>query len=108
MNKEEMEKITFEMITAVNEARHSYIDAIQSAKNKDFVKAEFLIMQGDAAYNKGHGCHMQLLQAEAAGEIKNVNLLVLHAEDQMISSEGYKIFAVEFLSLYKELNNLKK
>lgn len=51
MNKEEMEKITFEMITAVNEARHSYIDAIQSAKNKDFVKAEFLIMQGDAAYN---------------------------------------------------------
>lgn len=108
MDIEKMEQVTFEMITAVNEARHSYIEAIQAAKNKDFVKAEFLIMQGDAAYNKGHDCHMQLLQAEAVGDIKNINLLVLHAEDQMVSSEGYKIFAVEFLSLYKQINDLKK
>ena len=53
---------------------------------------------------EGHDKHNELLQKEASGEGNVVNLLILHAEDQLMSAEGFKIIAQEFIDVYRKIN----
>ena len=41
---------------------------------------------------------------EASGELDGSGLLLIHAEDQLMSAEGFRIIAEEFIDVYKRLN----
>lgn len=99
---EGLELVAFEIISAVGTARSSYIEAIQEAKSGNFDRARQLIGEGDESFATGHDAHAQLITKEANGE-KTVSLLILHAEDQLMSAEGFKIIALEFIDLYQRL-----
>lgn len=103
---EGMELAAFQIISAVGTARSSYIEAIQEAKQGNFDRAKELIDEGDQLFVEGHDAHLKLLESEANGE-KIVGLLILHAEDQLMSAEGFKLIALEFIDVYKKLNELK-
>jgi cellobiose PTS system EIIA component len=100
-----LEDISLQMISAINEARGYYLKAVQTARAKDFAAARKLIGDGDERYNAGHAAHLQLLQLEAAGNLSKVNLLIMHAEDQLMSTEGYKVLAVESIHIYEAIAN---
>ncbi len=100
---EGLELAAFQIISAVGTARSCYIEAIQKAKKGQFDEAQKLIAEGDDAFNEGHTAHTGLLQNEASGEQQGINLLILHAEDQLMSAEGFKIIALEFIDVYKKL-----
>lgn len=104
---EALAMVAFQIISAVGTARSCYIEAIQFAKSGDFEKAEKSIKDGDEAFLEGHTTHAELIQQEAAGEGKEINLLLLHAEDQLMSAEGFKIVALEFIDVYKKFENIK-
>ena len=97
---EGLELIAFQIISAVGTARSSYIEAIQAAKKSDFAGAEKLIKEGDEAFVEGHHAHAKLLQNEAEGKGSSINLLILHAEDQLMSAEAFKTIALEFIDVY--------
>ena len=98
---EGLELIAFQIISAVGTARSCYIEAIQEAKRGDYAAAEKLIGEGDAAFVEGHDAHAGLLQQEAEKGGSVVNLLLLHAEDQLMSAEGFKTIAQEFIEVYQ-------
>ena len=101
---EGLELTAFEIISAVGTARSSYIESIQKAKAGDFAGAEKLIEEGDEMFVAGHHAHAKLLQVEAENGMGSaVSLIILHAEDQLMSAEGFKIIALEFIDLYKRL-----
>lgn len=101
---EGLELTAFEIISAVGTARSSYIESIQKAKEGKFDEAEQLIKEGDEMFVQGHHAHAKLLQHEAEnGQGSAVSLIILHAEDQLMSAEGFKIIALEFIDLYKKL-----
>ncbi|UPM52960.1 PTS lactose/cellobiose transporter subunit IIA [Gottfriedia acidiceleris] len=100
---EHNELICFQIISAVGSAKSMYLEAMTEAKNGDFEKAAFLIEEGLDVYAKGHQYHAKLIQQEARGEKTEINLLLVHAEDQMMSAETIKIMAEEFIMLYKKL-----
>ncbi len=104
---EGLELIAFQIISAVGTARSSYIEAIQEAKKGNFEGAEKLIAEGDEVFVEGHDAHAKLLQEEANGN-SVVSLLILHAEDQLMSAEGFKTIAQEFIDLYKRVQALEK
>ena len=99
--KEILENISFQMVSAVNEARSYYLQAVQAARARDFKEAQKLIEYGDDRYTAGHAAHTQLLQMEADGNITQVNMLIMHAEDQLMSAEAFKTIALEFIDVYK-------
>ncbi|MEG0314145.1 MAG: PTS lactose/cellobiose transporter subunit IIA [Erysipelotrichaceae bacterium] len=101
---EGLELTCFEIISAVGTARSLYIEAIQEAKNKNYDKAEELMNEGSQTFLTGHHAHAKLIQQEAAGNPTAPTLLLLHAEDQLMSAEGFKIIANEFIDLYKKIN----
>ena len=44
-----------------------------------------------------------MLTKEANGELGNAGVLLIHAEDQLMSAEAFKIIAEEFIDLYKKI-----
>ena len=101
---EGLELIAFQIISAVGTARSCYIEAIQEAKRGDYAAAEKLIGEGDAAFVEGHDAHAGLLQQEAEKGGSIVNLLLLHAEDQLMSAEGFKTIAQAFIEVYQRFD----
>lgn len=101
---EELELICFNMITAVGAARSNYIEAIHKAKDGEYEAAEKLMQEGKEFFVQGHKVHGELLAKDAGGESTAINLLVLHAEDQLMSAETFGILAEEFLDLYQKVN----
>lgn len=105
---EEMELICFQLITAAGGAKSNYIEAIQKAKEGAYEEAEELIRQGDEMMKEGHLPHTDLVQKEAAGEDVKMSLILTHAEDQMMSTEVFKVLAEEMIALYKKIEELQK
>lgn len=90
---EGLELIAFQVISAVGTARSFYIEAIQEAKKGNIEKAKEMIQEGVTVFQEGHHAHAGLIQKEANGEIDQITLLLMHAEDQLMSAETLKIVA---------------
>lgn len=100
---EGIELVCFEIISAVGGARSCFIEAIEFAKNKDFTTAEEHMKTGEELFLQGHHAHAKLVQQEASGKPVDVVLLLVHAEDQLMSAETFKILAYQFIDLYKKM-----
>ena len=101
---ENFEIACFQVITYVGTARTHFINAIQCAKEGKYEEAADLLKQGDEAFAQGHNGHADLLTMDANGEISNGYMLLMHAEDQLMSAESFRILADEFITLYKRLD----
>ena len=89
---QEMELVCFKIISAVGSARSAFMEAIAETK-----------LDGEAQRVKGHEIHFELLQRDSSGDGPEFSLLLLHAEDQLMSAELLKITAEELLAVYKRL-----
>ena len=98
---EEFELICMQMITNSGSAKSSYIEAIQKAKEGAFDEAERLMEEGDQFFSEAHGVHGNLLAQEASGEKVEFALILMHAEDQMASTEMARVTAGEIIALYR-------
>ena len=101
---EGIELISFQIISAVGTARSMYIEAIQLAKDGKISEAEAMMEEGQKVFVEGHHAHASLIQKEAAGGKTEFALLLMHAEDQLMSAEAFGILAQEFIDIYKKLN----
>lgn len=95
--------VAFQIISAVGAARSSYIEAIGCAKKGDFDGAQSMMNDGNALFLQGHHAHTGLIQQEASGEPLVMNLILTHAEDQLMSAEGFRIIAQEFIDVYRQV-----
>ena len=102
MNMEEFELVCVQMITNSGSAKSSYIEAIQKAKAGAYDEAEKLMSEGDEFYAKAHDVHSTMLTKEASGEKLEFSLILMHAEDQMASTEMAKVMAREIIELYQK------
>lgn len=104
MTDEELEMTCFSLITSAGTAKSNYIQAIACAREGDYARAEELIAAGDEALVAGHEPHTRMVQKEAVGEKTDVSILLVHAEDQMATTETFKVMALEIIALYKRLD----
>ena len=80
-----------------------FIEAIQEAKEGRLNEARAMIEEGQKIFVEGHHAHAELIQKEANGEMPTIGLLLIHAEDQLMSAESFKILSEEFIDLYERL-----
>lgn len=98
-----IEEIACGMIANIGMARSKYIEAVQKAKRYEFDEADRLMKEGCELYLSGHEIHYQILQEEGSGNKTEFSLLLMHAEDIMLSAESFKMMAEEFICLYRVL-----
>ena len=100
---DELNTAAFSIISQAGSARSSYIEAIGAARDGRFEDAEALVDAGEEMYVMAHNAHMSLITKEASGQPMSMNLILTHAEDQLMSAEGFGILAHEFIELCREL-----
>jgi len=100
---EGLELICFQIISSVGTARSIFIEAIREAKDGNIQAARDMIKEGADIFTQGHHSHMELIQKEASGEKTEVNLLLIHTEDMLMSAESFRILAIEFIDLYEKM-----
>lgn len=103
---EEVQLVSFQIIANVGTARSCYIQAIDCAEQGDFEGAEKLIEEGEEQFRAGHDAHFGLVQKEAAGESSEFALILMHAEDQLMSAEAFGILARKMVNVYKKMEGL--
>lgn len=98
------ETTLFSIIAAAGTARSAYIEAIEMAKKGDFDQAQALIADGEQAFLQGHDAHTKLVQKAASGEQVSADILLVHAEDQLMSAEQFRILSEQFIDVYRRIS----
>lgn len=101
----ELELIAFEIISNVGMAKSLSIEAIREARACNYELAEEKIKEANEYQVQGHHAHTKLIQEEAAGKKLEFSLIIMHAEDQLISAETINCLAIEMIQMHKELKN---
>ena len=98
---DELELVAFEIISNVGMAKSLAMEAIREARNGNYDEAEKNIEEAKGFLFEGHHAHSGLIHKEANGEKLEFSLIIMHAEDQLISAETIKDIAIELIEMSK-------
>jgi PTS system cellobiose-specific IIA component len=98
-----MEMVAFNIISNVGMAKSLAMESLREVRKGNYKLAEQKMEEAEKFLVEGHHAHAELIQKEAAGEKLEFSLIILHAEDQMMSAETIKDLAKEMIAMYKEL-----
>lgn len=104
---EQMELACFQLISNAGMAKSAFMEAQQLAEEKDFEGAAAKMKEGNDFLIAGHNSHAGLIQKEAAGEPTTVSLLLLHAEDQLMSAELIETIVTTNIKLLRRVAALE-
>ena len=65
-------------------------------------EAESRVAEGEQFFLAGHAKHGEMIAQEASGEHVEPSIILIHAEDQLMSAETFKILAGKFIDLAKK------
>lgn len=100
---DELELVAFEIISNVGMGKSLSIEAIREARKRDYESANNKLKEATEYLVKGHHAHASLIQKEASGEKLDFSLIIMHAEDQLISAETIKDLAFEIIEMQKSI-----
>ncbi|WP_416175818.1 PTS lactose/cellobiose transporter subunit IIA [Clostridium sp.] len=101
---EDIENIPFKLILYAGNGRSYSMEAIQEAKAGNFDEASKLIKKASEELGKAHEFQTKLIQSDANGEFKSINILLVHAQDHLMTSITVRDLATEIIELYKTRN----
>lgn len=97
-----LEEIVFTIISHSGSAKSMCFEALRSARNGDFERAEELLKEAKEELYETHDIQNSMIQKEACGERQEVTLLLMHAEDHLMNSMLAKDLIEEMVEMYKE------
>lgn len=98
-----MEEIIMNLIIFSGDARSYSMEAIQLAKEGKIEEAKELLGKAGEQLGEAHHSQTTLIQNEAAGNKAEVSLLLVHAQDHLMTTITLKDMAAEFVELYSRL-----
>lgn len=103
---EDLEEQIFEIITHSGAARSTFYDALKVARDGDIDKARSLMEDGDHELTKAHNVQTKLITADMSGKTK-ISLLLIHAQDQLMTTMGEQTLIEQMITMQEEINELK-
>ncbi|MFM9278139.1 PTS lactose/cellobiose transporter subunit IIA [Paenibacillus jiagnxiensis] len=98
------EQISFQLIFHSGSARSKVIQALTEYRNGNVEGADELIKQAKQDLRAAHDIHFQMVKKEAEGTATSLTLLLMHAEDHLMSTVTMKDLVHELLELFKSRN----
>ncbi|MGL4522920.1 MAG: PTS lactose/cellobiose transporter subunit IIA [Bacilli bacterium] len=96
-----MEQTIMSLILFSGNARSMAMEAIRLAKGGEFEEAESLLQQASEEIGNAHSAQTSLIQSEARGEKTEISMLLIHAQDHLMTAMTLKDLAIEIVNLYK-------
>lgn len=101
-----MEEIILNIIMHSGEARNYSMDAITSAKAGDFNKSRELIIKADEELGYAHTSQTSLIQGEAVNDKIEFSLLLVHAQDHLMTTMTFKDLAIEIIEVHEKIDSI--
>ncbi len=102
--KEEMQMAGFQIISTVGMAKSCYMEALELAREGKIDEANQKVEEGREMFGEAHHHHLGLLQKEAQGEDLPFSLILMHAEDQLLTTEAIQLMVSEMIVMYSKIN----
>lgn len=99
-----MEEVVLGIIIHAGNAKSKLYEALSSAKENDFEKAEELLAEADQEILNAHKIQTSLIQGEAAGNKPEISMLLIHSQDHLMTCMSEKNLIKEIIDLRKEMN----
>ncbi|MGL4849182.1 MAG: PTS lactose/cellobiose transporter subunit IIA [Clostridium sp.] len=99
-----MEEITLNLIMHSGEARSYSMEAIEAAKTGKGKLAKKLLQKSNERIGYAHLSQSTLMQKETSELDSRVSLLLVHAEDHLMTSMTLRDLANELVDLYLKIN----
>lgn len=100
MTDEIAANLAMNLIVSSGDARSSAFEALKAAREGAFDRARELMQQSDEALVQAHHVQTDLLCAEANGEGPEVGLLMVHAQDHLMTSMLARDLIEELMEFY--------
>lgn len=104
MRNLKIEEIIFEIISSSGEAKGLAYEALDKAQNGEYNKAEELLKKADKALLNVHSVQTNLIQEEAAGKNIELSLLMVHAQDHLMTAIESKTLIECMIKIYKKVD----
>lgn len=89
------------IIANSGDARSLAFKALQEAKEGKFEEAEELLVKSEAAASLAHKAQTELLFKEANGDKQEIDVLLIHSQDHLMTSMLATELIKEIILLYK-------
>ncbi len=100
------EEVIFEIILHAGNARAEAYEGLRAAQNGDFTKAAGHLAAAETEITAAHRVQTGLLQQEAQGQKLEVSLLVVHAQDHLMTALSEKTLIENMIELHKTVRQL--
>ena len=95
------EELSFGLIAASGTARSLAFEALKEARNGNFDKADELMRQSQETFVSAHETQTQLLTREAQGNHIQLDVILVHAQDHLMTSMLAQELIAELINLYR-------
>lgn len=106
MKEMDLETIAMTLVGNAGEAKALAFEALYEAKKGNFDKAQELLKESQKKILAAHEVQTQLIFNEADGNKMEMSLLMVHAQDHLMTSLLARELITEIIDLYK-LNSKK-
>lgn len=97
----DMEVIAMSLVGNAGEARSLAFEALEEAKKGNLEKAEKILLESKKKILIAHEIQTKLICKEATGEKIGISLLLIHAQDHLMTSLLAKELIGELIEIYK-------
>lgn len=104
MENLDLETIAMTLVGNAGEGRSLAYEALAEAKKGNFEKADELLKESQKRTLAAHEIQTQLICNEADGNKTEMSLLMVHAQDHLMTTMTLREVALEMLELYKKVN----
>ena len=98
-----METIIMQLIVNSGNARSKAMEAISNAKAGNITAANKLLQEAGESLTTAHEFQTEIIHEGANGSIKNVSVLLAHAQDHLMNAITVIDMAREFVDLYEKI-----
>ena len=102
MENNSIDMVSMTLIANSGDARSMAFGALEAAKAGNFEEADELLKKSDEAATLAHKAQTELLFKEANGDHTDVNVLLVHAQDHLMTSMLASELIKEIILLYKK------
>ncbi|MBY0190611.1 PTS lactose/cellobiose transporter subunit IIA [Bacillus aerophilus] len=97
------EQVSFQLILHSGNARSKLLQALKQFREGLEEEAFSHMKEAEEDLRLAHDIHFQLVQKEAGGERASFSLLLMHAEDHLMSTITIKELVGELLPIFQSL-----
>lgn len=96
-----LETYSMNIIANSGDGRSYAFQALEKAKTDSFLEASELLKKSDDSINLAHKWQTDLLVLEAQGNHQEINILLIHSQDHLMTSILANELIKEIIKLYK-------